>query len=635
MSHTDRGGADYYRRQLYDVLSDPDRSQAEKRAELLALGCQFLDVENAHIVKIDRDDGRHEIVEAWGSDLATPGTVSDLDETFCRRTIERDDVLSVARVGEDWSDDPAAERWELGSYVGRKVAAGTELYGTVCLVDADARDRPFTEVERSFVDLLAGAVGRLVERADHEALRREYDDLSELLVQEVDDYAIFRLDPAGFVASWNSGAASLKGYDEDDILGEHFSRFYPESARDDGKPGRLLERARRDGRVEAEGWRVREDGSQFWGLVTITALYDDDGELRGFGKVTRDLTERRSLREQLAAEKRFTERTIDTLEDVYFVLDRDGTIELANERLECVTGSTGPELVGTVPAALFVDADAERIQDAVETAFEAGRATVEATLRAAGGERRRYEVRYRSFETDDDERKVVGIGRDITERTRDEERLEVAQRVLRHNLRNELNVIRGWAETIRDDDGAEAREAVAAIERTADEILDLSEKTRAMAELDPSPEPGERAPLTPTVRGVVDEVAAEHPAATFDVDPYPAEELAVANPELLETALRNAVENAVEHNPDSDPHVEVSASQAGGTVVLAVSDGCPSIPPEERRVLECGESPLSHGSSLGLWLIQWAASALGGTVTFEAADDGNTVRIRVPVDDVD
>ena len=116
-------------------------------------------------------------------------------------------------------------------------------------------------------------------------------DLFRLLVDRVQDYAIFALDPSGIVVSWNTGAQRIKGYAAEEIIGHHFSRFYPADAVRTGWPMTELENARRDGRFEDEGWRVRKDGSRFWANVVITALYDDDGELRGFAKVTRDMTE--------------------------------------------------------------------------------------------------------------------------------------------------------------------------------------------------------------------------------------------------------------------------------------------------------------------------------------------------------
>ena len=127
--------------------------------------------------------------------------------------------------------------------------------------------------------------------ADEELRRSE--ERFRLLVESVQDYAIFMLDPQGNVATWNAGAERIKGYRVDEIVGRHFSRFYTEEDRAAGRPQRLLAAAARDGRVEDEGWRVRKDGSRFWADVVLTAVHDASGALVGFAKVTRDLTERR------------------------------------------------------------------------------------------------------------------------------------------------------------------------------------------------------------------------------------------------------------------------------------------------------------------------------------------------------
>src|SRR5438270_6304347 len=131
-------------------------------------------------------------------------------------------------------------------------------------------------------------------------------DTCRLLVESVRDYAIFMLDGAGRVLTWNAGAERLKGYRAEDIIGKHFSCFYPADAVEGGKPARLLALAAREGRVEDEGWRVRRDGSRFWADVVITALRDADGSVIGFAKVTRDTTERRRAEQALhESEARF------------------------------------------------------------------------------------------------------------------------------------------------------------------------------------------------------------------------------------------------------------------------------------------------------------------------------------------
>src|SRR5256885_779910 len=129
-----------------------------------------------------------------------------------------------------------------------------------------------------------------------------------LLVDGVRDYAIFMLDGAGRVLTWNTGAEAIKGYAAEDILGQHFSVFYPAEAVARGEPQAHLDVALREGRVEDEGWRVRKDGSRFWADAIITAIRDAAGVLIGFGKVTRDLTVRRRMEDQLAQSNAELER---------------------------------------------------------------------------------------------------------------------------------------------------------------------------------------------------------------------------------------------------------------------------------------------------------------------------------------
>jgi PAS domain S-box-containing protein len=130
----------------------------------------------------------------------------------------------------------------------------------------------------------------------------------------VQDYGIFMLDATGHIASWNAGAERIKGYHADEIIGRHFSTFYPAEDVAADKPGRELEDAIAHGRIEDEGWRVRKDGTQFWANVVITALFDDTGELRGFGKVTRDMTERRAAEQALAERRRLLAHLVDAQE---------------------------------------------------------------------------------------------------------------------------------------------------------------------------------------------------------------------------------------------------------------------------------------------------------------------------------
>lgn len=153
----------------------------------------------------------------------------------------------------------------------------------------------------------------LTERRRTEEELRQSEQRYRLLVDAVQDYAIFMLDPDGFVVTWNSGAERLKGYKADEIIGQHFSKFYPPERAAEGFPEQELKIARTEGRFEEENWRVRKDGTRFWANVVLSAVYNKNGQLQGFSKVTRDITDRRYLTDQLnerVAELAETNRTL-------------------------------------------------------------------------------------------------------------------------------------------------------------------------------------------------------------------------------------------------------------------------------------------------------------------------------------
>ena len=159
------------------------------------------------------------------------------------------------------------------------------------------------EAEAALRDLNATLEQRIEERTQE--IQAAFDRLEEserrfrILVDGVTDYAIYMLDPEGYITNWNAGAERIKGYSAQEILGRHLSTFYTESDRQAGMPARTLETAGRLGKLEAEGWRVRKDGTEFWANVVVDAIHDEQGRLIGFAKVTRDLTEKRAIEEQL------------------------------------------------------------------------------------------------------------------------------------------------------------------------------------------------------------------------------------------------------------------------------------------------------------------------------------------------
>src|SRR5205823_5639970 len=143
--------------------------------------------------------------------------------------------------------------------------------------------------------------------------RRRSEQRYRLLVEGVSDYAIFSLDPQGFITTWNSGAQRLKGYTSEEIIGKHLSTFYTPEDRANGLADVVLSTATNEGHWAGEGWRVRKDGRRFWSSAVVTALRDDEGGLTGFSKITRDITDRKQLLDQVRAhaselEKRIEER---------------------------------------------------------------------------------------------------------------------------------------------------------------------------------------------------------------------------------------------------------------------------------------------------------------------------------------
>lgn len=205
-------------------------------------------------------------------------------------------------------------------------------------------------------------------------------ELYRRLVQSVTDYAIYGLDRSGHVVSWNSGAERLKGYAADEIVGQHFSRFYTPEDAAAGKPERMLALAARDGRVEDEGWRVRRDGHRFWASVVISPLRDPDGEIVGFTKVTRDLTAHREAEEtrvKLAAEAAAHAEAARRSEELdrlnHQLVDQAQELEAQAEELQSMAAhleESNEELVVALERARAAQAAAEDAAAATEAAYQ-------------------------------------------------------------------------------------------------------------------------------------------------------------------------------------------------------------------------------------------------------------------------
>lgn len=173
------------------------------------------------------------------------------------------------------------------------------------------------------------------------------DGRYRLLVDAINDYAIYMLDPDGFIANWNAGAQRFKGYLADEIVGEHFSRFYTPEDRADGLPARALATARADGKYEQEGWRVRKNGDRFWAHVVIDPIWDDAGKLVGFAKITRDLTERQEASASLRESEELFRMLVQSVTDyAIYRLDRHGFVISWNAGAQRIKGYLPAEIIG-------------------------------------------------------------------------------------------------------------------------------------------------------------------------------------------------------------------------------------------------------------------------------------------------
>ncbi|MFI7675725.1 PAS domain S-box protein [Actinophytocola sp. NPDC049390] len=281
------------------------------------------------------------------------------------------------------------------------------------------------------------------------------DDAYRLLVRNVSDYAIFMLDPAGHIITWNLGAERIKGYREEEVLGEHFSVLYPPEDVAEGKPQRELREAVAEGRVEDEGWRLRKDGTRFWANVIITPLFDESGELRGFGKVTRDMTERRNTEQALReSEERFRLLVQGVRDYGVFMLDPAGHIISWNVGAQRISGYEEQEILGQHFSIFYPSED---ISDG-KPQRELREAITEGRLEDEGWRLRKDGTRFWAnviiTPLFDESGKLRGFGkvtRDMTERRNTEQALAERRRLLGHLVEAQELERRRIAWDVHDD----------------------------------------------------------------------------------------------------------------------------------------------------------------------------------------
>jgi PAS domain S-box-containing protein len=260
------------------------------------------------------------------------------------------------------------------------------------------------------------------------------EDPFRLLVQSIVDYAIYMLDPKGIVTSWNAGAERIKGFQTEEIVGQHFSKFYTEEDRKAGMPEKVLETARREGKFAGEGWRVRKDGSRFWASVVVDRINDEQGKLIGFAKITRDMTEQReAARALLEAERRFRILIQGVTDYAIYMLDPEGRVTNWNSGAEKIKGYSPEEIMGQHFSRFYTPEEiaAGVPKRALETARKTGRYEAEGWRVRKDGSRFWASVVIDAIH--DEDGKLIGfakVTRDMTEKQEAQKRLDESREQL-------------------------------------------------------------------------------------------------------------------------------------------------------------------------------------------------------------
>jgi len=494
------------------------------------------------------------------------------------------------------------------------------------------------------------------ERADQRA--REAGRLAEeleLLVDGARNYAIYLLDANGNVTIWNSGAARLTGWSEDEVLGRHFSLFFPEDAVAEGQPSSVLERAAAQGQLEDEAWRYRKDGSEFLASITVTALYHEDGSLRGFAKVVSDVTERRAGEAQLRSRENLLSSVLSTVPDAMVVIDENAIMISFSRAAEALFGYSEAEAVGRNVSMLMPSPDRERHDGYVGRYLETGAKRIIGIGRIVVGERKDgstfpMELAVGEAITGND-RLFTGFIRDLTERERTQERMESLRSELIHVSRvsamgtmastvaHELNqpiaAIANYAEAVRDmlaqPDADDFPLMRAALDETAKEALRAGHIVRrlrdfvARGELEKTVEP-----LSDLINEtwVLGHMMARERGVTaqFDIDPYASPVFVdrIQVQQVLLNLIRNACEAMSEGEErrlfistrtDEGEFVQVSVADTGPGVAPAIAD----------QLFTAFVSTKAEGMGLGLSICRTIIEANGGRIWMAPREGGGTV----------
>lgn len=432
----------------------------------------------------------------------------------------------------------------------------------------------------------------------------------------------------------NDGFCELTGYPRDEVLGRN-CRFLqgPETR---AEPVAKMRAAIADEEpITVELRNYRKDGTMFWNRIGIFPIESPAGEVTHYLGYQQDVSDTK-LYEQ---EKTLFKRHADAAEHAMFITDREGTIEYVNPAFERITGYTATEAIGCTPRILKSGEQGEAFyKELWETITRGDTWEAELTNQTKAG--KQYRVKQTIVPITDDREEIThfaSIEYDITDETLRSRTLSVLNRVLRHNLRTAISVIDGYAELLESDPGPAMRKtALDAIrDQTAamESIADKAARIRSLSERTYDPPPWQVADITTRI----DAYRTEYPAATISLAVEVDESVHLPDGEICGLALDEAVENAVRHTGQDAPSVDITVAWADDhdRVAIRVADSGPGIPDIERQLGRWDEeTPLSHGRGIGLWLIEWATTSLGGA--FQITDRelrGTEVALEFPVVD--
>ncbi|TWO70962.1 PAS domain S-box protein [Caenimonas sedimenti] len=481
------------------------------------------------------------------------------------------------------------------------------------------------------------------------------DQRLQLLIDSVVDYGIFTLDSQGYIQSWNTGAARLKGYSRDEIVGRHFSTFYTPEAVESRWPQEELRLAKERGRFEDEGWRVRKDGSRFWANVVITALHAPDGELTGYAKITRDLTERRRHEEELrASEERFRLLVNGVRDYAIFMLDPEGIIRSWNAGAQAIKGYTADEVIGLHFSLFYTPQDRQAGEPAIElrVAREKGRVENEGWRVRKDGSLFWANVVVTAVY--DRSGALVGfakVTRDMSDRRRLEE-LESSSRrmneflaMLAHELRNPLAPIRNAVTIMQLEPTASpalrnCRDVIdrqlTHITRLVDDLLDVGRLTTGKIRLRK-----EIVRLADVVTRSVEAIRPVMTARRHTLTVQEPEQQVLVHGDLTRLAqvLQNLLVNAAKYTPDGGS-VQLRVEVQDGLAAISVTDNGRGLAPENlARIFELfmqtetgPSSPVESGLGIGLTLARSLAEMHGGTIDASSPGlgQGSTFTVRLP-----